>query len=257
MTMIKTSGFRARLLAGEPLIGSWLKTPSPIVCDVMAMTPLDCVCLDAEHAPFDRAAIDACLSSLRAGNMPALVRPQSAAPEHILNALDCGAIGIVAPHVRSAREAEQLARVSRYGPNGRGYAGSSRAAGYGSGTMATTLADAALQTVVIAQIEDVDAVMAIDDIARVEGVDCLFVGRIDLTVALGAPGPEAPEVVSAVAEICAAGMRRGRRIGMFVGDMTEIPKWRAAGATLFILKSDHAFLLDGAKALRSTFDRSA
>lgn len=255
--MIKTISFRTRLLAGDPLVGSWLKTPSPIVCDIMAMAPLDCLCLDAEHAPFDRATIDACLASLRAGDMPALVRPPSAAPEHILNALDCGAAGIVAPHVRSPHEAERLARVSRYGPGGRGFAGSSRAAGYGAGSMIKTLADAAAQTVVIAQIEDVEAVEAIDEIARVDGIDCLFVGRIDLTVALGAPGPDAPDVVAAVSKICAAGARHGRRVGMFVGDLAELATWRAEGASLFILKSDHAFLLEGARGLRSVFDRSA
>ena len=48
------ASFRARLRAREPILGTFVKTPSAIVCEVLAMTPLDCVCLDAEHAPFDR-----------------------------------------------------------------------------------------------------------------------------------------------------------------------------------------------------------
>lgn len=253
----RTSSFRSRLLAREPLIGAWVKTPSSIIADVLGMTGLDCVCLDAEHAPFDRLSIDGCLSSLRASDMPALVRPPSSAPEHILNALDCGAAGIVAPHIGSQEEADGLSAACRYGAGGRGFAGSSRAAGYTTRPMSEHLKRSNAETAVIAQIEDLEALREIDAIAGVEGVDCLFVGRIDLTVAHGAASPTDDVVIDAVQLICAAGMRHQRPVGMFVGDLNEIPRWRKAGASLFILKSDHAFILDGARALRADFDRLA
>ncbi|HBK90386.1 MAG TPA: aldolase [Parvularcula sp.] len=253
----RTSSFRSRLLAREPLIGAWVKTPSPIVADVLGLTGLDCVCIDAEHAPFDRLSIDACLSSLRASDMPALVRPPSSAPEHILNALDCGAVGIVAPHIRSREEAEGLSAACRYGAGGRGFAGSSRAAGYTTRPMSEHLKRSNAETAVIAQIEDLEALRDIDAIAGVEGVDCLFVGRIDLTVALGAASPTDDVVIDAVQLICTAGISHQRPVGMFVGDLNEIPRWRKAGASLFILKSDHAFILEGARALRTDFERLA
>ncbi len=249
-------GFRNRLLAGEPLIGAWIKTPSHIIAEVMALTPLDCVCLDAEHAPFDRSALDASLCVLAQSDMAGLVRIPSAAAEHALAALDCGAAGVVAPHIRSADEAAALVSACRYGPGGRGFAGSSRAARYGLRTMAENLERAAAATSVIAQIEDVEAVERIDDIVAVDGIDCLFVGRIDLTVAMKAESPSAPEVVAAVERVCASAKAEGRRVGMFVADLAEIPHWIGAGASLFILKSDHAFLLDGARGLRRTFDQA-
>ncbi len=247
--------FRSRLLAGEPLIGAWVKTPSHIVAEVLGLTALDCVCLDAEHAPFDRAAIDTSLAALRAASMPGLVRLPHASSEHVLNALDCGATGVVAPHIRSVDEARALAQMSRYGPGGRGYAGSSRAAGYTTTSMSENLQRGNDNTAVIAQIEDLEALDAIHDIAAVEGIDCLFIGRIDLTVALGASTPTQDAVVEAVERICAAASQAHRRIGMFVSDLAEIPKWRALGASLFILKSDHTFILEGAKVLRSAFDQ--
>ncbi|MEM8771181.1 MAG: aldolase/citrate lyase family protein [Pseudomonadota bacterium] len=248
--------FRKRLLAGEPLIGTWVKTPSHIVADVLGLTPLDCVCLDAEHAPFDRIAIDASVASLRAAGMASLVRIPHLASEHVLNALDCGATGVVAPHIRSVEEGQALAAMSRYGAGGRGYAGSSRAAGYTTRAMAENLRRGNEETAVIAQIEDLEALDAIDDIAAVEGVDCLFIGRIDLTVAMGAASPNDDGVIKAVEKICAAGKNAARRVGMFVSDVAEIPKWRAAGASLFILKSDHSFILEGAEKLRQDFDQS-
>ncbi len=249
--------FRQRLLRGDPLIATWAKTPSHIVADVLGLTALDCICLDAEHAPFDRIAIDASISALRAAGMPSLVRIPHVAEEHVLNALDCGATGIVAPHVKTPASAEALVKMCRYQSGGRGYAGSSRSAGYTTSPMTENLRRGNEETTIIAQIEDLDAVDAINDIAAVDGVDCLFIGRIDLTVALGAGSPNDKIVIEAVDCICRAGREANRRIGMFVSDLDEIPKWREAGASFFALKSDHAFIHEGAKALREQFDQRA
>jgi 2-keto-3-deoxy-L-rhamnonate aldolase RhmA len=241
--------FHERLLSGQRLVGTFVKTPSPIVTEVLALTDLDCLCLDAEHAPFDRIAIDGCIAMARAAAMPTLVRVPTASPEHILNALDCGATGVVAPHIRSAAQAEAFARACRYGPGGRGYAGSSRAAGYTTRSMGDHLAHSASHTVAIAQIEDPEAVEDIDAIAAVPGIDALFVGRVDLTVAYGAASQDDPRVVAAVERICAAGLRHGRRVGMFLARPADVPLWADKGASLFLLGSDHGFILQGAAQL--------
>ncbi len=119
--------------------------------------------------------------------------------------------------------------------------------------MAEHLRDSAESTVVVAQIEDIEAVEAIESIAAVEGIDCLFVGRIDLTVALGAASPADAAVVDAVERICSAGLAAGVPVGMFLGDLDELDHWKARGASLFLLSSDHGFLKQGAAALVSRF----
>lgn len=243
------TSLKARLAAAELLVGTFVKTPSPMVCEVLGASALDLVCLDAEHAPFDRLQLDQCLLALRAAAKPVVVRLPSAAPEHTLNALDCGATGVVIPHVTSARMAQEVAGAARFGAGGRGYAGSTRSAGYGNTPMAHHLQNSADTTVVIAQIEDLEALDCIDEIAAVEGIDCLFVGRIDLTVAMGAASPAAPEVVAAVERICASARHVGRTVGMFVSDPAETAHWRERGASLFLLASDHGFLVQGANAL--------
>jgi 2-keto-3-deoxy-L-rhamnonate aldolase RhmA len=240
---------KQRLAAGEALVGTFVNTPSPIIVEVLALTELHCLCLDAEHAPFDRLAIDQCVMAARAGGIDVLVRIPAVTPEHVLNALDCGATGVVAPHIRSAEEARALVAMAQYGHGGRGYAGSSRAAGYTTRPMAAHLAASAARTVVVAQIEDPEAVEAIDDIAAVSGLDALFVGRVDLTVAYGADSQDDPRVVAAVEAICAAGRRHGVPVGMFLARPADIPHWRAQGATFFLLGSDHGFILSGAAAL--------
>ncbi len=240
---------KARLAGRETLVGTFVKTPSPIIVEVLSLSALDCLCLDAEHAPFDRSAIDGCVMAARSAGMDVLVRTPSAAPEHILSALDCGAAGVVVPHVRSAEEARAAVRAAHYGHGGRGFAGSSRAAGYTTRTMAQILEAASARTVVVVQIEDPEAIDAIDEIAAVDGIDCLFVGRADLTVAYGCSDQDDPRVVAAVEAVCAAGLRHGRTVGMFLARAEDAPGWIAKGASLFLLGSDHGFILAGAAAL--------
>ena len=242
--------FKSRIASGDVLLGTFIKTPHPHVVEVLASTDLDCLCIDTEHAPFDRRDIDACIMAARSSKMPTLVRTASAAPELILNALDCGADGVVVPHIRSEAEARALARCTHYGPGGRGYAGSSRAAGYGSSSIPEHLGASAARTTVIAQVEDSEAIDQIDGIASVEGIDALFIGRIDLTIALGCSSPDEPRVIEAVEHIVTRCVAAGRPVGMFVSRVADVPTWRTKGVRLFLLQSDHVFLRDGAAALR-------
>ncbi|QMW23572.1 HpcH/HpaI aldolase family protein [Sandaracinobacteroides saxicola] len=238
--------FKAQVRGGALTVGTWLKTPHPTVAEVLALSPLDCLVLDAEHAPFGRAELDACVRA--AGAKPVLIRPESAAPAHLLQALDYGAAGVIVPHVRSAAEARAIVRACHFGPGGRGYAGTTRSAGFGTRAMATNRADAAHVTV-IAQIEDAEALDEIEAIARVDGLDALFIGRADLTISLDAASPDDPRVVAAVEAILAAGRAAGKAIGMFLPRPGDAALWRGKGASLFLLASDHDFLLAGAKAL--------
>ena len=118
------------------LVGTWIKTPSPIVCEVLGKSGLDALCLDAEHAPFGWLELDACITATRAGGLTPLVRVPSSNSAAILNALDCGATGVVVPHVKSAEDAEAVCLRSLHGPGGRGYSGATRAAGFGGKALA-------------------------------------------------------------------------------------------------------------------------
>jgi len=232
----------------QPMVGTFLKTPSAMICEVLGKSDLDLICIDAEHSPFDRRDIDACIQSFKGRGMPHLVRPQSAAPEQILNALDCGADGVLVPHIATPDAARQLVQAGTYG-KGRGYAGSSRAADYGGVSMRNHIAASNDHVALVAQIEDAEALDNLDALMSVSGIDAFFIGRADLTVSMGYDDPSTPEVIRAVEAICAAGQRAGRSIGMFTADITEIPKWRSLGASWFLLGSDHSFMLRGAADL--------
>jgi len=240
------------------MIGTFVKIPHHAVAEVLGLSRLDLICFDAEHAPFDRSALDTVLLASRAAGMPSLVRTARNDAVDILQALDGGATGVVIPHVSTQANAECAARACRYlsGVKGsRGYAGSTRAAAYTTRSMSQVISTSNDKVALVAQIEDAEALDHLDEIASVDGVDCLFVGRADLTVSLGASTPNDRRVVEAVRQICAAGKRHERPVGMFTSDIEEIPHWMTLGASLFLLASDQHSILTGANLLADQFLR--
>ncbi|WP_116472987.1 HpcH/HpaI aldolase family protein [Zobellella maritima] len=247
--MATANTLKQDLKSKAPMMGTFVKTPSPIIVEVLADTGLDFLILDAEHAPFGREALDLCVMTARLKGCRVVVRIPDDAPGTILNALDLGADGIMVPHVKSAAQAEALVKAAHYGAGGRGYAGSTRAAGYGTVPMARHKANSAANTVVIAQIEDPEGVDAIEDIAAVEGLDCLFIGRVDLAVAYGATSMQDAVVEEATMKVCQAGRDKKMTVGMFLPDMTEVPHFLAQDVSFFGMASEHKMIQDGFRAL--------
>src|SRR5262245_46031206 len=101
------ASFRKRLLAREPLIGTFLKTPTGHATEIIGEAGFDFVVIDQEHAPFDRTTSDIALLAARSVRIPALVRVPG--PEAILSVLDCGATGVLVPHVSSVEFARKVA----------------------------------------------------------------------------------------------------------------------------------------------------
>jgi staphyloferrin B biosynthesis citrate synthase len=238
--------FRQRLLAREPLVGTFLKTPTGHATEIIGDAGFDFVVVDQEHAPFDRTSTDIAFLAARAAGVPALVRVPG--PEAILSVLDCGAAGVLVPHVASADYARKMAALCRYRGGKRGYATSTRAGRYTAVPMWRHIADSDANTVVVAQIEDPEALDEIDAIAAVDGIDSMFIGRGDLTAAFGDEAKDPPAVRNAVERIAAAAKKAGKSISVFVGNGTEAAWLQSLGASTFVLSSDQGFLRQGALA---------
>jgi staphyloferrin B biosynthesis citrate synthase len=240
------ASFRQRLIAREPLIGTFLKTPTSHATEIIGDAGFDFVVIDQEHAAFDRTTSDIALLAARAAGLPALVRVPG--PDAILSVLDCGAAGVLIPHVSSADYARKVAALCRYRGGKRGFATSTRAGRYTAVPMWRHIADSDANTVVVAQIEDPEALDEIDAIAAVDGVDSLFIGRGDLTAAFGDESKDPPAVRNAVERISAAAQKAGKSISVYVGNGTEARWLKALGASTFVLSSDQGFLRQGALA---------
>ncbi|UWQ19379.1 HpcH/HpaI aldolase/citrate lyase family protein [Jannaschia sp. M317] len=241
------AGFKTRMLSGEILAGTFFKTPAHELVEVLAKSGLDFLCIDAEHAPFDHGRMDVCLAVARALNWPTLVRVPTGSPMEILKALDGGATGIVVPHVDSVEKARAVARAAHFGEGGRGYAGSTRWAGFATRGMADVLAQDA-ETIVIAQIEEPAGVEACEEIAALDGIDGLFVGPADLAVCYGVTDQSAGPVREAMARVGRAAKANGKAFMTFAPNAAAGPALRDLGVTMFFVASEHAFMLQGARA---------
>jgi len=245
--------FKRRLMAGDPLVGVFVKTPAIEVVETLAMCGFDWLCLDTEHAPIDRRSMDAPLAIARAFGLPMMVRVATAAPAPILQALDCGAVGVLVPHVDSPAKARDVARWAHFGEGGRGYAGSTRWAGYAGVSITENLKRDLDETIVMAQVEDAAALQVIDEIAATPGIDSLFVGPADFAVALGGTSPTDQVVLRAYDAVAAAAKRHRRNLSTFAATPEIAQDLRKRGVSAFLVGSEHGLMLTAGRALTSSF----
>ena len=244
----RISGFRQKLRQGDRLTGTFIKTPAHEIVEVLARTGLDFLCLDAEHAPFDRARLDACLAVSCALDMPTFVRIPDGSPSRILTTLDAGATGIVVPHVDSVDKAQAIAKAARFGKGGRGFAGSTRWAGFATRQMGEVLKQTE-ETVVIAQIEEPSGVDAAGAIAATDGIDALFIGPADLSVAYGHETLDNPDLNAAFESVGEACRNEMKGFMTWVPSASAAVEWRQRGLTAFVVGSEHAWIAAGARAI--------
>jgi len=251
------SDFRKRLLAREPLIGTFMKFTTPMPTEVLGAIGYDFVMLDEEHSPWTREHLGVGLLAARAFGIAGFVRVSRPDAASILSMLDDGATGVMVPHCDSADKARDVASWSRYIGGTRG-SGNSRGGDYGArgGNAHYEYSDE--RAAVIAMIEDAAAIERIDEITAVEGIDCFFMGRGDLALSLSnvkGPKPTLEEAVKIIAESV---LKSGKALAAVAPSMAsdDAKAMKDLGVSALMVSSDVMMLkaaaqthLNGFKAL--------
>ena len=222
---------KLKLSQGELTIGSWITLGHPAIAEIMAAAGFDWLVLDMEHSVLELSEIQALIQVLDGQQCPAIVRLTSNHPDQIKRVMDAGATGVMVPMVKSAADARAAVQGVYYPPRGQRGVGLARAQGYGARFQQYRkwLEDNA---VIVAMIEHVDAVNAIDEILAVDGIDAYIIGPYDLSGSMGRPGElDHPEVQSAIAQVLEAGQRSGKPGGIHViePNQEELQQRIAAG----------------------------
>ncbi len=213
-----SDNFRDRLLRGDRLIGTLLSLPSPELVEIASDAGFDWLFLDMEHGALEARDILRLVQAARGPCAP-LVRVPENREMWIKKALDTGAAGIIVPHVNSAEDAARAVHWGKYPPEGGRSVGFSRSNRYGT-RFQESVESANAETVVIAQVEHIDGVRAIEAILDVSGVDAVFIGPYDLSASLGKPGRiQDLDVRDAVRAVAAACARRKVPAGIFALDI--------------------------------------
>jgi 2-keto-3-deoxy-L-rhamnonate aldolase RhmA len=249
---------KAKLEAGEVALGVGLRNARTVdIAKMMKTCGFDWLFIDMEHNAMGiDIATQIAVAGQDAGVTP-LLRVPGFEHHHAARALDCGAQGIVFPHVDDAETAARLASYCQYPPAGKrsmtGMLPQLDFQKHNLGEMAAALNKSALTVIMIESPEGVDNA---DEIAAVPGVDVLLVGTNDLCFEMGIPGQfDNPKVPEAYEKVIAACKKHGKHPGMggiYTPDLAR--KYIDMGMRFILSGSDLAFLMAGAsnqvKALR-------
>jgi 4-hydroxy-2-oxoheptanedioate aldolase len=228
---------RAKWEAGEPTFGLWAAIPSSLTAELGAAAGFDYVCVDLQHGMSDERTMVSMLQATVAAGATALARVAWNEPWLIMRALDLGASGVIVPLVGSREEAARAVQACRYPPEGNRSYGPIRAELVAGSRVPDDLARDALCLVMVETREALDRV---DEIASTPGLDGVYIGPSDLSVALGLmPRGGGGEVLDeAIERIRASTLAHGLIAGMHCGSGEDARARAAQGFQLVTVAVD-------------------
>jgi 2-keto-3-deoxy-L-rhamnonate aldolase RhmA len=208
----------------DPKFGTFIvEFATPGIGHMLKNAGCDFVFFDLEHSGFSYETMKSAVRYFEAAGVSVMVRVPSQEYHHIARALDVGAEGLICPMVSTPEQAKKILDCVRYYPKGqRGVAIGIPYDNYRSGPPAEMLSKANKRTTFICLIETAEGVENIDAIAKLDGVDCLWVGHFDLSWSLGIPGEFSnPKFTKAMDTITAAAKRHNKSLGRLVPNVEQ------------------------------------
>jgi len=207
---------KSKLKKQQLTIGSWVSLAHPAIAEIMAKAGFDWLAVDMEHSVITIREAEELIRVIDLCGVVPLVRLSVNDSVQIKRVMDAGAYGVIVPMVNSVAEAEQAVAAVRYPPEGRRGVGLARAQGYGS-SFEGYLDWVNKESVVIVQVEHIEAVNNLEAILAVEGVDGFIVGPYDLSGSLGIPGEFLhPLMKETMERIISVGAASGKAPGIHV-----------------------------------------
>ena len=234
--MMLANPIRDKVHKGESVFGTLLPVPSPEVVEILGLAGYDFLMLDMEHGPITVDVLGGLVRACRAVGLVPMTRVPEDHPKTILRALDVGCVGVMVPQVETPQQAQAAVAATRYAPAGtRSLAGATAAASWGKAPLSDHIAASNAAVMSVLQIETRRGLEAVEAIARIPGVDVLFIGPSDLSQSLGHPGaPAHPDVQAAIRRIIGAGRAAGVPVGMLALTPDDVRTYSALGATVFL-----------------------
>lgn len=240
---------KEKICNGESAIGTFVKLTDPAVPELLALAGFDFFVLDTEHVAVDREQLTNIVRAADAAGITPIVRVRENQQVEILQNLDLGYAGVQVPNVDTAQEARDLVSYVKYTPLGvRGLSPSVRACGYGTCGVQEYIDTANANTMVIAHCETRACVENLDQVLKVQGLDVVFIGPMDLSQSYGVPGNTAdPEVKMAIETVTAKTLAAGKAVGTVAGTPEAAKALIAKGVQYILLASDQGMIVKWGK----------
>lgn len=253
MPEFQINAFKHGLAAGKLQIGLWSSLCSNIAAEIISDSGFDWILLDTEHSPNEVPNLLQQLQAVQRGTATPIVRPAWNDAVLAKRCLDIGAQTLLFPYVQNAEEARRAVASTRYPPQGiRGVAAAARASRYGR--VPGYLGRANAEICVLVQVETREALKELETIAKVEGVDGVFIGPSDLAASLGHIGnPAHPEVQAAIKDAVTRLKAAGKPAGILTGNEDEARRYIEWGYLFVAVGADIGLLAKNADALAKKF----
>jgi len=228
---------RARLLAGETVVGPFQSIGSPMITEIMGHAGFDFTILDQEHGPLTASdCVGLCAAAENVGMTP-IIRARNNSEGEIQRALDIGG-GVEIPQIESVEDAREAVAHSRFDPVGsRGLSPYVRSGDYDGGDDYTARQNN--DRTVIIHVEGQRSVENIEEILQVADIDVVFLGPYDLSQSLGIPGQVRDErVESQMEHVCELATQADTVVGTYADDPGMANRWIEAGVQYIALSVD-------------------
>jgi len=251
--MIGTNSVKQKLHAGQPVFGAFVKFADPAAVELLGIAGYDFCVVDTEHAAFTRQNLVEIIRSATLHGMAPIIRTPSLARSGILNALDSGAYGVQVPNIDTPEQARELIAASLYAPEGqRGFSPTTRAAGYGTIPAVEYPKLANTNVLTVAHCETKTGAENLDEILKIEKLDTVFIGPMDMSQSFGLIGQTQHPTVkncieTAIKKIHAAGKAAG-----IICAPGKVDYYYNLGIRYFLLGGDQGFMASAAKKALAT-----
>ncbi len=249
MPEFQKNAFKHALAEGKLQIGLWSSLCNSIAAEIVSDSGFDWLLLDTEHSPNEIPDLMQQLQAVQRGTATPIVRPAWNDAVLAKRCLDIGAQSLLFPYVQNADEARSAVTSTRYPPHGiRGVASASRASRYGR--VPGYLSKANEEICVLVQVETREALKELEAIAKVDGVDGVFIGPSDLAASLGHIGnPAHPDVQAAIKDAVTRLKAAGKPAGILTGNEDEARRYIEWGYLFVAVGSDIGLLAKNADTL--------
>ncbi|MEZ0172199.1 HpcH/HpaI aldolase/citrate lyase family protein [Microvirga sp. TS319] len=249
--MLTNPSFPDLLKAGTPLLTAWCGIPDPSVPGLLAREEFDAVVMDMQHGSIDFAAALRAVPLIAAAGKPALVRVPVGEFATASRFLDAGVSGVIAPMINTVDDARLFASFMKFPPVGQRSWGAYGALSLSGLDAADYLRQANDLTVSFAMVETREALAILDEILNVPGIDGVFIGPADLSIALSggkSVDPAGPEVDKALDHVLARVRAAGKLSGIYAPSGARAGELARKGFNMVSIGSDTAMLRAGAQA---------
>lgn len=217
--------FKSLLNSGRKFIGTMMQVPSEELAEIMGHAGVEFLVLDMEHCPMSHAKIVSMVRACESVDVVPLVRvPDVTDEDSIKKALDAGAAGVLVPNVSTVEQARKAVEYGKFAPVGkRGACPFVRANWYGGEDCGAYYGKANEETSILLLVEGPEGIKNLPEIMKVEGIDAIHIGAVDLSVSLGIPGQtEHPMVIEAIKKAAELAVENGKTISYFCNRPEEV-----------------------------------